>query len=274
MQLRHAMSAIALLLTAGLGAWLLLGDGTIETADSGAMLPLPPVPPRIASGQEYDRCLGLLTTEPESAAALARTWVERGGGEPAVHCLALSRLALGELVPAAEDLERLASVSTSPAATRAALFEQATQAWLMAGVASRARVTATRALALTPDDPSLLIERATAALQLDRFAEAAEDLTQALRLDARRADALVLRAAAMRQLERIPEALADIATALALDPENVDALLERGILRQRRNDTAGARADWERAVNLAPDSATADLARQNLALLEAGPSRQ
>ena len=80
MQSRHALSAIALLLAAGLGAWFLLGDGTIETAEADAMLPLPPVPPRIASGQEYDRCLGLLTTEPETAAALARTWVERGGG--------------------------------------------------------------------------------------------------------------------------------------------------------------------------------------------------
>ena len=274
MQLRHAVFATALLLAAGPGAWLLLGDNPVETAETDAMLPLPPVPPRIASGQEYDRCLGLLTTEPESAATLARAWIDRGGGEPAVHCLALSRLALGEPVPAAEDLERLASASTSPPATRAALFEQATQAWLIAGLAARARATATSALALTPDNPSLLIERATAALQLERFGEAAEDLAQALRLDPRRADALVLHAAAMRQLGRIPDALADIATALALDPENVDALLERGILRQRSNDTTGARADWERAVNLAPDSATADLARQNLALLEAGPSRQ
>jgi hypothetical protein len=33
----------------------------------------------------------------------------------------------------------------------------------------------------------------------------------------------------------------------------------------------GARTDWERAISLSPDSATADLAQQNLALLEAGP---
>lgn len=271
---RHAMSATALLLAAGLGAWFLLADPAVETTESNTPLPLPPIPPRIASGQEYDRCLGLLTTEPESAATLAQTWVARGGGEPAIHCLALSRLALGEPAPAAEDLERLASTSTSPPATRAALYEQATQAWLMAGRATRARATATSALALTPDDPSLLIERATAALQLDNFADAANDLAQALRLDASRADALVLRAAALRQLDRVPDALADIAAALTLDPENVEALLERGILRQRRNDPAGARTDWERAITLAPDSPTADLARQNLALLDAGPSRQ
>jgi regulator of sirC expression with transglutaminase-like and TPR domain len=51
-------------------------------------------------------------------------------------------------------------------------------------------------------------------------------------------------------------------------------LLERGILRQRRNDDEGARADWQRAISLAPDTATADLAEQNLALLEAGPVRR
>ena len=274
MQPRHVISATALLLAAGLGAWLLLADPAFETVESDAPLPLPPIPPRIASGQEYDRCLGLLTTEPESAATLAQTWIARGGGEPAIHCLALSRLALGEPAPAAEDLERLASARTSPPATRAALFEQATQAWLIAARPARARATATSALALTPDDPSLLIERATAAMQLDRFTEAADDLALALRLDPRRADALILRAAAQRQLDQIPDALADIAAALALDPENVEALLERGILRQRSNNPAGARADWERAITLAPDSPTADLARQNLALLDAGPSRQ
>jgi regulator of sirC expression with transglutaminase-like and TPR domain len=270
---RHVMSAAALFLAAGIGAWLLLPDGGGEMVEADAPIPLPPVPPRIASGLEYERCLGLLTTEPESAEAVARAWVERGGGEPAVHCLALSRLALGEPVPAAEDLERLASASASPASIRAALLEQATQAWLMAGVASRARTTATSALALTPDDPTLLIERATAVLQLDRPGEAAVDLDRALSLDPRRADALVLRAAALRQTERVADALADAEAALRLDPDNAEALLERGILRQRRHDDAGARADWERAIELSPDSATADLARQNLALLEAGPSR-
>ena len=271
---RHAMFAVALLLVAALGAWLVLGDDETDPAASQVLLPLPPVPPRIASGLEYDRCLGLLTTEPEAAATLARTWVERNGGEPAVHCLALSRLALGEPAPAAEELERLATASTSPPATRAALLAQATQAWLMAGMASRARATASLALALTPDDPSLLIERAVAAEQLARHADAAEDLAGALRLDPRRVDALVLRATVLRHLERIPEAVADITAALALDPDNPEALLERGILRQRRQDDAGARDDWQRVVALAPDSPISDLARQNLALLEAGPIRQ
>ena len=75
----------------------------------------------------------------------------------------------------------------------------------------------------------------------------------------------------MGQLELAQD---DIDRALMLDPDRPDALLERGILRQRRNDRSGARDDWERAISLAPDSSTADLAQQNLALLEAGPSRR
>lgn len=266
------MFAAALLLAAAIGTWLVLADGG-EPAGFEGPLPLPPVPPRISSGLEYERCLGLLTVEPASAENLARAWVARGGGEGAMHCLALSRLALGEPVPAAEELERLAVSSTSSPATRAALLGQATQAWLMAGVATRATATATGALALMPDDPTLLIERATAAALLERHRAAADDLARALQLDPRRADALVLRAAALRHLNLIGEALADIGAALTLDPDNPEALLERGILRQRGRDDAGARADWDRAIVLSPDSATGDLARQNLALLEAGPSR-
>jgi regulator of sirC expression with transglutaminase-like and TPR domain len=273
MNARHAIPAAALLLAAAIGGWMLLAPPPIESAEADLILPLPPMPPRIAGGLEYERCLGLLATEPETAATNARAWAERGGGEPAIHCLALSRLARGEPDAAAEELERLATASASPPATRAALLEQATQAWLMAGNPARAYAAAAQALALAPDDAALLIGHATAATQLDRHAEAADDLARALRLDPRRPDALIRRAAALRRLDRVAEAQADADAALALDPDNPEALLERGILRQRGGDHAGARTDWERAIALAPDTPTADLARQNLALLEAGPSQ-
>jgi regulator of sirC expression with transglutaminase-like and TPR domain len=269
----HAMPVAALLLAAAFGIWLLVADPRIEPAAADAPLPLPPMPPRIATGLEYERCLGLLATEPETAATIARAWAARDGGEAAAHCLALSRIALGEPGPAAGDLERLAAASLSPSATRAALLDQATQAWLMAAQPARALESAAQAMALVPDDAALLIAHATAAIMLDRHAEAADDFTRALRLDPRRPDALVRRAAALRHLDRIAAALADAESALALDPANPEALLERGILRQRSGDDEGARADWEHVVVLAPDTPAADLARQNLALLEAGPSR-
>jgi regulator of sirC expression with transglutaminase-like and TPR domain len=84
---------------------------------------------------------------------------------------------------------------------------------------------------------------------------------------------LVLRAATWRHLGHLGLAQDDIDRAIAIDPENAEAMLERGILRQRHDDPAGARDDWERAIVLAPDSPTADLAEQNLALLEAGPQQ-
>jgi regulator of sirC expression with transglutaminase-like and TPR domain len=95
-----------------------------------------------------------------------------------------------------------------------------------------------------------------------------------LAIDPRRVDALTDRAIDWRQLGSLEHAQDDIDRALAIDPDDPEALLERGILRQRRNDSSGARTDWERTITLAPDTATADLAQQNLALLEAGPDRQ
>jgi tetratricopeptide (TPR) repeat protein len=276
---RSALFTAAVVLAAALaaGGWHVLSDPPIEGVPvQDGPLPLPPVPPRITTGLEYDRCLGMLADDPEGAAALADTWTRRGGSEGAAHCLALSRIALGDPATAAADLERLGSGPASgalPPVTRTALLTQATQAWLMAGNPARAQAAATLALALAPDDAGILTERAIAASLLERFAAVVDDASHALRTDPSRADALVLRAAARRHLGQEAEALADANAALAIDPDNQEALLERGILRQRRRDDAGARADWQRAVDLAPDSAAADLARQNLALLEAGPPR-
>jgi regulator of sirC expression with transglutaminase-like and TPR domain len=77
-----------------------------------------------------------------------------------------------------------------------------------------------------------------------------------------------------RKLNQLDLAQADVSRALTLDPDDPDALLERGILRQRMGDEAGARADWEHARAVDPNSTTADLAEQNLSLLEAGPVQQ
>ncbi len=171
-------------------------------------------------------------------------------------------------------LDTLAATSQAAPAARATIFGQAGQAWMMAAAPRRAYASATQALALMPDDPDLLIERAIAASALERYQQAADDVTRALDADPDRVDALVVRAASRRRLEQLDMARDDVDRALALDPEDPDALLERGILRQRRGDPAGARQDWERAIALSPDTATGDLAQQNLALLEAGPERR
>lgn len=243
-------------------------------APSDPALPIPPIPPRIAEGADYDRCLSMLTGDPAGASAFADAWEATGGGEGATHCRALAEIALGEPERGADLMDKLATASHAQAAARASVFGQAGQAWLMAAAPGRAYASATLALTLTPDDPDLLIDRSIAAASLERYHDAIDDLTHALDLDARRVDALVFRGAAWRHLNQPELAQDDIDRAFAQDPESPDALLERGILRQRRGDRDGARRDWEKAIALAPDTATGDLAQQNLALLEAGPDRR
>lgn len=264
-----AMAALAALLVAG---WATFAPRAVQTAWDA--LPVPPQPPRFAEGPEADRCFALLRTDPDAALASAADWERQGGGEGPQHCAALAVLATGDVKRAAEQLEQLATHSRASPSARAAVFAQSAQAWLMAGDAPRAFATTTRALALTPDDVELLIDRAAALGSMGRLGEAVADLDRALASDPQRPDALVFRAAAWRQLDRAEPARRDIERALELDRENAEALLERGILRQLAGDTEGARMDWERAIELAPHSAIADLAFQNLALNEAGLADQ
>ena len=242
-----------------------------SSADADDTLPIPPVPPRISESTDYDRCLDMLPDDPSGADALAATLAASGATEPAQHCHALAQVELGNSAVGAALLDKLASTSNGPAASRAVLFGQADRAWTMAGDTAQAYTSATRALALSPDDPELLIGHAIAGMALQHCAEAAADLDRALELDPRRADAMTLRASAHRCLGQLDQAQADIDHALVLDDDNPDSFLERGIIRQRRGNLDGAREDWQHAAELAPDTATADLAEQNLALLEAGP---
>jgi tetratricopeptide (TPR) repeat protein len=268
--------AAALLTALATGVWVLMPSRPAQTAEEA--LPTPPEPPRLVDAPEFERCVGLLRTDPDAALSFAGSWQAEADAGPASegarHCHGLALLALGEPEIAAERLEALAGQSQGSPAARAAVFGQAGQAWLMAGDAGRAYGAVTMALTLMPGDTELLTDRAVAAATLGRYAEALEDLDHVLATEPQRAEALVFRAAALRHLDRVDRAAEDIELALAAEPENAEALLERGILRQLRGDASGARADWERAIELAPDSATADLAMQNLALNEAGPARR
>ncbi len=268
---------LVLALSLGAGAWWWQSHDPVapdSDPDTEETLPVPPIPPRIAEGEDYERCLAMLGPDPSGARDFADAWVATGGGDGAAHCLGLADIALGDADTGAEELDKLAANSKAPATARATIFGQAGAAWLIAGAPERALASTTLALSLTPDDADLLIDRSEAEGTMDRFADALDDLNRALDIDPRRPDALVFRASALRHLNKLDLAQDDIDRAIGLDPENADALLERGILRQRRGDRAGARKDWEQAVQLSPDTATGDLAQQNLALLDAGPDRR
>ncbi len=233
--------------------------------------PIPPVPPRLADDPDYQHCLDMLPDDPTGAYAFADAWFATGGGPSAQQCQALAAIALGDPQSGAGLLEQAVAASQAPNGARAAVLGQAMQAWLMADDPARAFDAASKAIELDPGNPNLFVDRSIAAATMERYLDAIDDLNRALVLDPDRVDALTFRAAAWRNEGKLAEARADIDRAVALAPDNPEALLERGIERQRANDEAGARADWERARALAPDSATADLAEQNLALLEAGP---
>jgi tetratricopeptide (TPR) repeat protein len=277
-------ASVVLLLAAAAAGWWWLRSPSGPTPDgerasevgppSNERLPVPPMPPRVAEGEDYEHCLSMLNTDPAGANAFAENWAQEGGNDGAAHCHALAQIALGNVATGAELMEALGRSSTQPGIARASVFGQAGQAWMMTGQADRAYAAATLALALSPDDADLLIDRAVAAASLGRYAEAIDDLDHALDVDPRRPDALVYRGSAWRHEGHLELAQDDIDRALAVDPDDSDALLERGILCQRRGDREGARANWERAIALDPGSTTADLAEQDLALLEAGPEQR
>lgn len=259
---------------AGGAAWWWQQQARPGPATGDSELPVPPFPPRIAEGGHYESCLAALVDDPDDAIAIAETWQADGGGDGAAHCRGLALIALGEPAQGAAVLEDLARTTAAPPLAKASVLYQAAQARLMVEQDAQALDDATAALALAPDDPDLMIVRATAEAGLGAVSDAVRDLTDALAHEPIRIEALVARAALHRKQGRLDAARDDVRRALALDPDDSDALLERGILRQRAGDLAGARDDWEHARRANPDSATADQAEQNLSLLDAGPSKQ
>jgi Flp pilus assembly protein TadD len=237
-------------------------------------LPVPPFPPRIAEGDQYEKCMTMIANDPQGAEAIAASWQATGGGDAAMHCQALASIASGQPEAGAKLLESLAHGGRVQGLARMVLLGQAAEARLMVDENAPALQDATEALAISPDDPDLLITRADANDALGRANDAVDDLTHALQLDPTRGDALVLRASVRRRMDRPDDARADIAAALALDPEDAEALVERGILRQETGDLAGAREDWAHAQKADPNSEAAELAAQNLALLDAGPAQK
>jgi tetratricopeptide (TPR) repeat protein len=248
-------------------ALLIAAAGAAEPAGS----PARPAAPRNAEADAatYDRCLKLAKQNPGAAQSLAQAWHERGGAHPADHCAAVALFGLKHYQEAATRLEALAqAMSTAPTGLRAGVFDQAGQAWLLAGDPVRAYAAAGQALVLQPNDPELLLDRAEAAASARYFDKAIADLDYVLKADPSRVEALIYRASANRSLDRLDPALADVERALAQTPNSVPALLERGNIRRLKGDPDGARSDWERIGQLAPGSQADMAAKANIERLD------
>jgi tetratricopeptide (TPR) repeat protein len=227
---------------------------------AAALLALP------ATGEtvtDYSQCAALVQKNPAQAEQSARAWQDADGGAAATHCLALALTELKRYAEAARTLDGLArSRDITDNLQRAALFDQAGNAWLLAGIANNAAQSFSAAISQSPNDVDMLADRARARAMLKDWAGAEADLSAALLKDQNRADLLVLRASARWALNRKADAATDIVRALALYPDYPAALVERGMMKYSAGDTGGARKDWKKAASGSGEAA--DAARRNL----------
>ncbi|MBL26686.1 MAG: hypothetical protein CMM50_03930 [Rhodospirillaceae bacterium] len=236
---------------------------------AATLAPFPAAAITKGDAERYVECTRMVNHDPKAALADATAWTEAviektDASQAARHCLALAMVALGDYGTAAEGLVRLAGEMGEFPERRLALLRQGGQAWLLAERPEDAKQAFDAALALTPDAPSLLVERARAFAALDDYWAAIDDLNRSLELDPNQDDALVFRGSAYRLLGTPELATTDIERALALNPENVDGLLEKGILLGLDGQVDAARGVWTRIVSLSPQSAAAEAARRNL----------
>jgi tetratricopeptide (TPR) repeat protein len=239
---------------------ILMGSPLAAHAAVGAAKP-PSDPAR------YRRCLDDSGSNPGAALADAESWVKSGGGVPADHCAALALVGLKRYAEAAARLDKIAGLRNAQSAEfRVSLFDQAGNAWLLAGDGARAVRSFSDALTLSAGDADLFADLARAQAMVKNWHEVDLDLNAALQLSPRRADLLVLRASARRALQHFEEARSDIEAALKLRPGDGDALVERGLLRKQLGDLGGARRDFQAALKSGSSSAAAS-ARENLGAL-------
>ena len=216
-----------------------------------------------AAASRYTRCLALSSSNPSSALNDAGLWSRSGGGVPAEHCAALALVGLHRYAEAGPRLDALARAKDTPAGLRPALFDQAGNAFLLAGEGARAVASLSAALTLSANDPDLFSDLARAQAMQKNWSEVVLDLNAALAMTPKRADLLVLRASARRALGQIIEAHHDIEAALAIR-RDAGALVERGLLRRQAGDIGGARSDFRAALAAKPNAAVAAEARENL----------
>lgn len=183
--------------------------------------------------KRYDTCLLRIHEDPENAFEFARSWIQLGGGAPAHHCAALALIEIGQAERGAEALETVARrADAGDSAMRAQLLDQAAAAWVSAGQPERALSALGAAMRITPDDPTLLLERARVWVLIEEWEKAAGDAAAAAARNADIAEAWTLLARAQWALERRTAAVDSLQRALALDPDDMAALLLRGEMRQ------------------------------------------
>lgn len=215
----------------------------------------------------YESCLKLADHDPTAALGMAAKWSKAKGGAPAEHCAAMALVSLKRYPEAAARLDALGR-APDMGSLRPTVFDQAGNAWMLAGEAGKAAASFSAALALSANDPDLYADLARAQAMLKQWGEVESDLNAALALTPRRADLLILRASAREAQGKLIQAREDADAALKLEPKSAEALIQRGDIARDAGDFAAARRDFEAAVKLGGE--TAEAARQ--ALSDLGPA--
>lgn len=214
----------------------------------------------VTDSVHYRRCM---TAKPAAALADAESWIKTGGGVPAQHCAANALVGLNRFAEAGTRLDKIAGGRDVPdAAFRAQLFDQAGNAWLLAGDGAKAVQSLSAALTLSGGDADLFADLARAHAMRRNWPEVVLDLNAALQLR-HDPELFVLRASAHRALKQFVEARSDLEAALKLHPGDGNALVERGLLRKQLGDLGGARRDFQAALKTDAGAA----AKENLDLL-------
>ena len=221
--------------------------------------------PKPDQDAEYNACLDMARKKPDAALELARKWWDSGGNFGPRHCIAIALVAQESYVQAAKILEDLADDAKNEiAALRADIYNQAGQAYYLAGMLDQAIPLFTKALLTKPRDAEFLIDRAVARDEFGQHFEAIDDLNLALEIAPDRAEAWLYRANAYRHVNSLDLALEDANRAVALSSRSPEALLERATIKFLRKDEAGARADLQSIVKLAPNSIQGEEAARRL----------
>ena len=214
----------------------------------------------------YQNCLNLANLNPVAALGVATEWSKNKGGAPAQHCLAMAQIELKRFPEAAARLDALGR-SPDMGSLRASIFDQAGNAWMLAGESGKAVASFSAALTLSANDADLYADLARAQAMRKAWSEAESDLNAALAIQPGRADLLILRASALAAEGKLKPARDDADAALKIRPNSAEALVQRGDIARAAGDAAGARRDFEAALKIVNGGETADAAREGLAAL-------
>ncbi|NKD88413.1 tetratricopeptide repeat protein [Haematospirillum sp. 15-248] len=217
---------------------------------------------------EYGACMAQSRQDPHAALRLAISWEGQAGGASARHCRASALIELGQFSEAAVILEALAGEHRENPAQYAPLLHQAASAWIQAGDPVHALSLLGQVRDITPENATILEDRAELSVAAGRLWEAVDDLNTLLDYRPDYGPALLLRASVWQQLDAANLALADLERALVLSPNDRGALVERGVLLCQAGNTSAARRDWMAVILGSPDSAEAERARTHLATMD------